>query len=235
MRYALYFTPDRDHPLTRRAAAWLGRDAFSGAPAQPPAVAGLTPAEIAFHTAAARRYGFHATLKAPFTLAAGETEASLLTALERFTAARGPVAMPPLKISRLDGFFALTPSAPAPEMEAFAGDVVRDFDGFRAPLSVSELERRNPDALSAIEFANLTRWGYPYVFEAFRFHMTLTGRIGANDVPQVQAALEDVFAPLIAQPVTLDSLTLFVEPEPGAPFTVLAHRPLGRREERKTA
>ncbi|HTV67834.1 MAG TPA: DUF1045 domain-containing protein [Rhizobiaceae bacterium] len=235
MRYALYFTPDRDHPLTRLAAAWLGRDVFTGAALQPPVVAAFSAAEVAFHTAAARRYGFHATLKAPFALAPGETEASLAAALESFTAARGPVSMPALKVARLGGFFALVPSAPAPEMEAFAGDVVRDFDRFRAPLSESELERRNPDALSAIEFANLTRWGYPYVFEAFRFHMTLTGRIGANDAARIEETLQSLFGPLVAQPVALDSLTLFVEPEPGAPFTVLAHRPLGRREERKTA
>lgn len=235
MRYALYFTPDRDHPLTRLAAAWLGRDAFTGSTLQPPAVAAFSPAEIAFHTAAARRYGFHATLKAPFTLAGGETEASLLASLGAFAKDRAPVAMPALKVARLSGFFALVPSAPAPDMEAFAGDVVRDFDRFRAPLSEAELERRNPDALSAVEFANLARWGYPYVFEAFRFHMTLTGRIGANDAPRIAETLNGLFGPLITQPVALDSLTLFVEPEPGAPFTVLAHRPLGRREERKTA
>ncbi len=76
MRYAIYFTPPKDSPLTRLAASWLGRDPFTGASVPPPSVTGLTPAEIAFHTAAARRYGFHATLKAPFLLAPTETEAA---------------------------------------------------------------------------------------------------------------------------------------------------------------
>lgn len=235
MRYALYFTPARDHPLTRLASSWLGRDAFTGAAVTPPAVNGLSPAEIAFHTAAARRYGFHATLKAPFRLAAGETEASLIAAQSAFAAAMQPGAMPRLKITRIDGFFALVPSGPAPEMEAFAGEVVRAFDRFRAPLSPAETERRNPDALSAAEFANLTRWGYPYVFETFRFHMTLTGRVAAEHAARVEAALAAIFAPVLAEPVPLDSLALFVEPEPGAPFTVLAHVPLGLAEARKTA
>jgi len=235
MRYALYFTPARDHPLTRLAAAWLGRDAFGGGQPAPLAVPGFSQAELAFQTAAARRYGFHATLKAPFALAAAENELGLCAALDAFVAIRGAVPMPPLKIARIDGFFALVPSAPAPEMEQFAADVVRDFDRFRAPLSEADIERRNPDRLSAVEFANLTRWGYPYVFEAFRFHMTLTGRVAVEDQPRMAAALESVFGPLLAEPVLLDALSLFVEPEPSAPFTVLAHRPLGLGAARKRA
>ena len=30
MRYAIYFTPPADDPLTRRASHWLGRDAMTG-------------------------------------------------------------------------------------------------------------------------------------------------------------------------------------------------------------
>ncbi len=89
MRYAIYFTPERDDPLTRVAANWLGRDPFTGAAAPAPAIGRLSPAEIAFHTAAARRYGFHATLKAPFRLAGTETEASLIKAMEVFAEGRG--------------------------------------------------------------------------------------------------------------------------------------------------
>ena len=41
MRYAIYFTPPKESPLTRLAASWLGRDPFSGATVQPPATAAL--------------------------------------------------------------------------------------------------------------------------------------------------------------------------------------------------
>jgi putative phosphonate metabolism protein len=219
MRFAIYFTPASDDPLTRRAADWLGRDPFSGAPAEPPAVSTLSPNEIAFHTAAPRRYGFHATLKAPFHLEPTQTEAGLADALAGFASRAQPFPVR-LVIGRIDGFFALVPAAPAPLLNRLADDVVESFDAFRAPLSEAEIERRNPDALSAEEFRNLHRWGYPYVFETFRFHMTLTGRVGAGEAERVRAALDEVFGSLIAAPVAIDGLALFAEPEPGAPFGV---------------
>jgi putative phosphonate metabolism protein len=234
MRFAVYFTPPRDEPLTRLAAAWLGRDPFSGAPAQPPAVSALSQTEIAFHTAAPRRYGFHATLKAPFHLASTETEATLADGLDRFAAKAAPFSVR-LVIGRIDGFFALIPAGPAPLLNRLADDVVESFDRFRAPLSEAEIERRNPDALSAEEFRNLHRWGYPYVFDTFRFHMTLTGRVGVGEADRVRGALDEVFGPLISAPVAIDGLALFAEPEPGAPLGVHSYSPFARREERKTA
>lgn len=235
MRYAVYFTPPKESPLTRLAAAWLGRDPFTGAAMTPPAIAALAPAEIAFHTAAARRYGFHATLKAPFHLAAGESDSSLADAIARFAAEVEPFAIPRLAVGQLDGFFALLPAAPTAALNRLANDVVRAFDRFRSPLSEAEIERRNPDALSAEEFHNLHRWGYPYVFDAFRFHMTLTGRVGGGEAERVRAALEEVFGAVLAAPVPVEGIALFVEPEPGAPFTVHSYSPFAPQRERKSA
>lgn len=235
MRYALYFTPARDDRLTVAASRWLGRDAFTGEALRAPEVTSLTPAEIAYHSAAARRYGFHATLKAPFTLAGTETEAALCAALGAFARRTASFAIPRLKIDRLDGFFALVPAEPAPELEAFAADVVRDFDGFRAPLSDAEIALRNPDSLNPDQIRNLVRWGYPYVFETFRFHMTLTGRVMADEASRVKTALEEVFQPLLDRPIPVEGLAIFVEPEPGAPFTVLSYERLARVLERKSA
>lgn len=235
MRYAVYFTPERDHPLARAAASWLGRDAFTGAPVVPPAVSGLSPAEIAFHTAAARRYGFHATIKAPFRLADGESEASLLDALDAYAGKTAPVRVPRLVIGQIDGFFALLPSGGFAELKAFAASVVTAFDRFRAPITETEIERRNPETLSAEQFRNLCQWGYPYVFDAFRFHMTLSGRVSGGEAARVRAALEEVFEPVLAEPATIDGLAVFVEPEAGGPFTVLSRCALEPQRERKIA
>lgn len=235
MRYAIYFTPERDDPLSRIAANWLGRDPFTGTAAPMPAIGRLSPAEIAFHTAAARRYGFHATLKAPFLLAGGETEASLNKAMEVFAETVAPVTIPRLVIKQIDSFFALVPEEQSPELNRFADDVVVAFERFRAPLTEAEIERRSPDSLSPIEFRNLLQWGYPYVFEAFRFHMTLTGRVGADEAPRVRSAIEEFFGILLDEPVPVDGLALFVEPEPGAPFHIQSYHLLGRRRARKTA
>jgi putative phosphonate metabolism protein len=235
MRYAIYFTPPAEDPLTRLAASWLGRDPFTGAVVQPPAVSTLTPAEIAFHSAAPRRYGVHATLKAPFKLAPGETEQSLIKAVADFAANAESFVIPRLEFGQIDGFFALLPAAPVDALHRFADDVVRDFDRFRAPLSEAEIERRNPDALSAEEFQNLHRWGYPYVFEAFRFHMTLTGRVGGSEAGRIRAALEELFGAMLAAPLLVDGVAVFVEPETGAPFKVLSYCGFGPRQERKSA
>jgi putative phosphonate metabolism protein len=235
MRYAIYFTPGRDDPLTHVAASWLGRDPFTGTHPAAPALAQLSPAEIAYHTASARRYGFHATLKAPFHLAEGATEAELDLAVAAFAAESEPFSLPALAPARLDGFLALTPTAPSAELDRFAGDVVRRFDPFRAPLSEADVKRRNPEALNPDEFRNLLQWGYPYVFESFRFHMTLTGRVSEHDSPRVRAAVDAVFAPVLDRPVAIDGIALFVEPEPGAPFLVKSWHGLGRLRDRKTA
>jgi putative phosphonate metabolism protein len=235
MRYAIYFTPGQNDPLTRIAASWLGRDPFNAAQPPAPAVTHLSPAEIAYHTASARRYGFHATLKAPFGLADGTTEAELDDAVASFAAGAEPILLSKLTPARIDGFLALVPSSPAPDLDHFAGDIVTVFDRFRAPLSEAEIRRRNPEALSPEEFRNLLLWGYPYVFESFRFHMTLTGRVPDQDLPRVRAAIDQVFAATLERPATVDGLALFVEPEPGAPFLVKSWYGLGRRQERKIA
>ncbi|UCI08007.1 DUF1045 domain-containing protein [Mesorhizobium sp. B1-1-8] len=235
MRYAIYFTPRQDEPLARIAANWLGRDPFGAATRPVEAVGELSAAEVAFHTASARRYGFHATLKAPFRLAPNETEASLRAALDTFAEATPPVIIPRLVVGQIDDFFALVPEQPLPALNSFAGEVVRAFDSFRAPLSEAEIERRSPDSLKPDEFRNLCQWGYPYVFETFRFHMTLSGRVGPQESQRVLAAIDSLFADVLQRPVSVDALTLFVETEPGAPFMVLSHHALGHRSARKTA
>ncbi|WP_192254094.1 DUF1045 domain-containing protein [Mesorhizobium silamurunense] len=235
MRYAIYFTPRQDEPLARIAANWLGRDPFGAATRPVEAVADLSAAEVAFHTASARRYGFHATLKAPFRLASNETEASLRKALDDFAEATLSVVIPRLVVGQIDGFFALVPETPFDPLNSFASEVVRAFDRFRAPLTEAEIERRSPDSLKPQEFRNLCQWGYPYVFETFRFHMTLSGRVGPQESPRLRAAIDSLFADVLQHPVPVDALTLFVETEPGAPFMALSHHELGRRPVRKTA
>jgi hypothetical protein len=161
MRYAIYYTPGQDEPLARIAANWLGRDPFGAATRPVEAVGDLSAAEVAFHTASARRYGFHATLKAPFRLAPNETEASLRAALDAFAEATPPVVIPRLVVGQIDGFFALVPETRFAPLNDFADEVVRAFDPFRAPLTEAEIERRSPDALKPDEFRNLCQWGYP--------------------------------------------------------------------------
>ncbi len=226
MRYAIYFTPHAQDALTRRAAAWLGRDVFTGDTTCPPEADGVSSAEIGAHTASARRYGFHATLKAPFRLAEGRDEAGLVAGLEDFCRGATPFAVS-LALRHLDGFMALMPDPRSPQLDRLAGQIVRRFDPFRAPLTEREIERRKPERLSPVQLSNLERWGYPYVFEEFRFHMTLTDRIAPDKSDRVERALRDYFNPVLSEPVMIGSLALFVEPQPGAPFEVLSFHEFG--------
>ena len=235
MRYALYFTPPAHHPLSQAAAAWLGRNAFSGEMVEAPTVPCLTLQELAYYTALPRRYGFHANLKAPFRLAPGTSEAMLLRELMLFGSRLEPFLMPTLEVVRLGSFYGLAPQVPNDSMERLAATVVQAFDVFRAPLTEAEIERRDPDTLSASQFSNLHRWGYPYVMDEFRFHMTLTGSVFPADGPRVERALRDHFDAVCQRPIEIASIALFVEEEAGSPFRVHSLHPLGRVDQRRIA
>ncbi|WP_026379269.1 DUF1045 domain-containing protein [Afifella pfennigii] len=226
MRAALYFTPAGDHPLAKAATSWLGREVTSGQSSAQAAPRNIGAEQMAEITAEPRRYGFHATLKPPFSLAAGCDLAALEAALAGFCDGREGLPLGRLEIARIGPFFALVPEAPPPGLNDFAGEIVRAFDGFRAPLTAAEIERRRPQSLSEPQRAHLMRWGYPYVFEEFRFHMTLTGPVEEARRPVIERALAEHFAGALAHPLCLDSVSIFVEPETGEPFTQYRRRAL---------
>ncbi|MBB3946733.1 putative phosphonate metabolism protein [Rhizobium skierniewicense] len=219
MRYAIYFTPAKDDPLTETASRWLGRDAFTGARHD-------EHAAYANITADPCRYGFHATLKAPFELAADRSETDLLTAFRAFAGNRQAFAIPTAVIGTLGPFFAFVPDRVHQPLQDFAADVVRYFEPFRAPLSESDIARRRPQNLTESERQNLTRWGYPHVMDDFRFHMTLTGPVPENHRSDVASVLHRKFAEFTGRPLTISGLGLFVEPTRGDDFTVHTWLPL---------
>lgn len=235
MRYAIYFAPDPVSELSELAASWIGRDAATGKPVQQPDFDCMGADELSGITGPPRRYGFHGTLKAPFRLAEGVSEGDLIQAMEKFCAGQPRFALEGLKAGSIDGFVALLPEGGVSELNQFAGDVVKAFDACQAQLTEAEIERRNPDRLSLAELRNLTRWGYPYVLDCFRFHMTLTSRVPEKDIERVLRAAREHFAPVTEQQIPIDALTLFVEPEPGAPFEIHSRTPLAAGLQRKTA
>lgn len=226
LRYALYFTPAEDAPLTRAASAWLGRDAFTGETLPQEDHPGFEAGEVFKLTDDPRRYGFHATLKAPFSLKDGCSEADLLAALTEFGARQTAFAIPSIVVGQLGPFFALVPETLHPPLQDFAAAVVEAFEPFRAPLSEADIARRNPERLSERQRKNLVAWGYHHVFEDFRFHMTLTGPVPEERADVMAKLLERRFASFTARPLVIDSLTLFIEPERGAPFLVHSRQPL---------
>ncbi|GGD65763.1 DUF1045 domain-containing protein [Rhizobium anhuiense] len=235
MRYAICFTPPASDPLSLVAASWLGRNVFSGDMVEPPAVRGLGIHEIAFHTAVPRRYGFHGVLKTPFHLSHEMSEAQLLRDLMRFSGTFVPFQIPRIEVARLGNFYSLLPSIPCEQIQYLASAIVQEFDRFRAPLSEAEIERSDPDGLSATQFANLHRWGSPYVMEEFRFHMPVTGPVNAIDMPRIEPALQTIFEPVLCEPVTVSNVALMIEEGTGGPFRVHSLHPMGKVSARKIA
>lgn len=226
-RYAIYYAPEPGSPLAELGAGWLGRDCATGAERPLPSVPGIAPDRLAAITESARGYGFHATLKAPFHLKAGRSLADLEAAAEVFAARRAPIPVT-LGLRSLGGFLALMMTPPDHRVAALAADVVQELDGFRALPSEAELSRRREARLSAQQEALLQRWGYPYVMGEFHFHMTLTSRL--PDGPEraaVVAALEPRVAPVVAEPVVIDAIALFVQERKGGPFLMVRRFPFG--------
>ncbi len=219
MRYAVYFTPPADDPLTLAANAWLGRDAFGRA------VDSFAGDEALTREPA--RYGFHGTLKAPFHLAQGKSESDLLAAFDNFASKTPAFEIGETKIGQLGPFFALVPAeGHETQISAQAQSVVESFEEFRAPLGHADIERRNPDALPERQRNYLLKWGYPYVFEEFRFHMTLTGKVPKDQRATVRSKLDTHFAAFSGKPLKISHIALFCEPHRGAPFDVLRLRAL---------
>jgi putative phosphonate metabolism protein len=225
-RFALYYAPSVTDPLWVRAAQWLGRDA-AGEAAMTAEIPGVDAARRMEVSESARRYGFHATLKAPMALAGNATQDALTDALQDFALDVAQVEIGRLTVASIDGFVALVPEHESEALTALAADVVERFDRFRAPLAAAEREKRVRNGhLTPRQVELLDRFGYPYVLEEFRFHMTLTDRLVDADRAQMMAAARAWFAPTLDKSYMLECIAIFREPSPGAPFVRLADFPL---------
>ena len=218
-RYAIYFAPAQGSPWWEFGTCWLGRDECLDVQIAQPALAQIGPAELHAATAQPRRYGFHATVKAPFALSEGNTLDQLITRMQALAATLKPVALGPMQAAMLGDFVALLPVTVPDELAALATACVTGLDDLRAPLSAADLLRRRVDHLDAREQALLNQYGYPYVLERYRLHFTLSGPVNPPMAQRlVQAAATPVAALNAAAPLVLDRLCLFVEPSPGQPF-----------------
>lgn len=228
-RYGLYAAPGEGSPLARFGASALGYDAATGRDVEQLVLPGFAAEEWRALTEDPRRYGFHATLKAPFRLAAGVSAGALDEAARRFVRSWTPLTVDPV-LERIDAFFALVPRGRPAGLHALADGVVRAFEPFRAPLTAEDRNRRIGSGLSARRTAYLDRFGYPYVLEEFAFHMTLTGRVPEERRAAAEAGLRGLLArQLGAEPIALAvvDLCIFEQPAPDARFRIRARFPLG--------
>ncbi len=220
-RYAIYALP-APAPLAQALAAWLGWDIATGQPVAQPVIKGHNLPAL---TAVPRRYGAHGTLKPPFALASDRTVQELDTALSTFCARTEAVTLNGLQVAPLRGFLALVPIGDTQALNRMAAAVLSAMDGFRGPQSPAQLARRRAAGLNAREEALLLRWGYPYVMETFRFHITLTGPVDTAEGKALRKLLQHRLTPLLPRPFIVDHLCLVGEDDAGL-FHLIRRYPL---------
>lgn len=213
-RYALYYAPPEDAEWARFCTQWLGWDMTEGQVVAPPEIPPL-PLDHAEIIRAPRKYGLHATLKPPFRLADGTTREGLEQACADLCARTAPFDLDGLQLARLGRFIALRIQGSDTAMGALADTLVRDLDGFRAPPTEEELKRRRGKGLPPAQEANLVQWGYPYVMEEFRFHITLSSSLPRDAIEPVETVLNERLTPLLPQPVPIRDVALVGEAEDG--------------------
>lgn len=202
-RYAIFHTPTG--AFADWGAAWLGWDSAAGHAVAHPQIGTL---DIAKLTARPRKYGLHGTLKAPFHLAQDRSETELCAAVAEFANTHPAALIDAMTLQYANGFVALRPAHDSASLRVLAADVVTAFEPFRAPLSDADIARRRKARLSQRQDAQLLRWGYPFVFDDFNFHITFSGRLRPEDAAAVTDQLNPQLDAMVPAPYPVDAITL---------------------------
>lgn len=224
MRYALYYSPDQHSPFHESGAHWLGYDAYTRTMREQPGD-GL----LVGKTETPARYGFHATLKPPFRLNANTSYEELETATQFLAESLRDVKIANLALRDIDGFLALVPEHQEESLSQLADVCVTALDPLREPPDEAEKQRRKVSGLTPRQTEYLDTWGYPYVFQDYRFHITLTNKLGPSELPRVLELATEHFAACLGQPLNISTLTLFAEPDSTGSFFVKKQFTLGGR------
>tara|TARA_B100000579_G_scaffold406636_1_gene393230 strand:- start:177 stop:977 length:801 start_codon:yes stop_codon:yes gene_type:complete len=217
-RFAIYFAPEIDSNLHSIGSQWLGRDSSSGKSIKQPNIKGISSNYFYSVTKTPRRYGFHATLKAPFRLNKEFTLKDLCSQIQVLSAVSKPFSIN-LKVQELGNFIALMMDPNEQKMEKLASKLVENLDIFRAPLHQEEIDKRRMSTLTTSEDENLLNWGYPYVFDDFHFHITLTEQIQCgSDRESMKSAASSHFSESLENTIKVSSISLFVQESSEADF-----------------
>jgi hypothetical protein len=224
-RYAIYYAPELGSPLDAFGRTWFDEKTNGNAKA----IANLNPKRLAELSETSRKYGFHGTLKPPFGLNPSSSIESLLSAARVFARSLSPIEIPPLELAIIGKFIALTPTTQSAALEKLSAACVRAFEAYRLPLSDEQLENYKQNKLTVHQEQMLEHWGYPYVMEEFRFHISVTDRIDdPREREEIMDALEKVAAPILRKPVTVREIAVFSQPGLDQPMSPIERIPFGR-------
>lgn len=209
-RYAIFYTPTGT--LADFGAHWLGWDSARGCAVAHPVIGGIDVAAI---TQTPRKYGLHGTLKAPFRLAEGRDLVRLQDTAADYAASQAAFDIGALALRYDSGFVALRPNTQPAALLDFAAATVKAFDTFRAPLTDKDIARRRKAPLTGRQDQQMLDWGYPFIFEDFQFHLTLSGGLPAHQAAMSIAALAPYVEPIMPTPFVIDAITLMGEDKDG--------------------
>ena len=225
-RYAIYFAPADDSALGIFGASILRRKAHS-------ADTWLNP-DLPFNfdntdlwlqcINKPARYGFHATLKAPFELSTTHRAEQLLDDVEKFCKQQQRMPLHNLAPRRTRRFDALAFDQQPEAVHRFANQCVEHFEPYRGALTEADLTRRHQDPLTREQQHYLDQFGYPYVFNQFNFHMTLSGTMPDEDNGYLQW-LSTIYPMMVKETPVLDRLSVFHQPDRNTPFVRIAEFP----------
>jgi putative phosphonate metabolism protein len=225
-RYAIYFAPEEGSSLDTFGQTWLGRDTRGCKTLTQPRLAGVSPQRLLDIVSAPALYGFHGTLKPPFFLSKPVLEIRLFQDIARFASEEIPFFLPKLHLVQMGSFLALMPAESCPALNRLANQCVRRFDFYRRPASIAEKNRRRKAGLNVNQEQYLQQWGYPYVMDEYRFHLTLTGPM-TNPIlaGNVKKALSGLLSEIELDAIRFESICLFVQEQEGRPFLLHSRYP----------
>ena len=212
-RYAIYFVPKGK--LAKFGRAWLGWDCRKGQYISSENAFSEPLADREYFTKKPRKYGLHATLKAPFRLQTTQNEPALRSAFHGFCNHQKPAASGNLTLSEQGGFISLRPQRQSAALFELGKNCLEAFDPFRAPLDQNELNRRRNACLNPRQNDFLHQWGYPYVLQEFQFHITLSSRLSILQREKIIPALKNLLAHELDCPLIIAHLALMGEDRNG--------------------
>lgn len=214
-RYAIYYAAEQDHPLWQFGNEWMGYNPETGEE-----VSGVGK-DFQLLTQGPQKYGFHGTLKPPFALKDGYSVQDLDTAIYALVDCLQPIRSGPLKLASFGNFFSLVPSERFDGLKELASACVVSLDGFRDEQTAAQLKKRRAAGLNQQQEDYLLRYGYPYVLDAFRFHLTLSGRLDDDQINRLTPTLKELTSPFCKNDFEINQLCLFAEPADGGRFHLI--------------
>lgn len=226
-RYAIYYAPEGQSELGSFGNHWLGRDPATNNILSHPVLENALPVQIKDITLSPSRYGFHGTLKPPFKLKDGFSFSDLESKTLEYARQLKPFNMGTLKLARIGKFLAFIPAEKSEPLYDLAAGFVKNLDDFRQNPTDGEISKRREAGLTKRQDELLLEWGYPYVFEEFRFHLTLTDKLDEDRLNQIEPILSEILDPLTATSITIEDICIFGDPGDGNPFDLIKRIKLG--------